>query len=49
MCNKAVDNDPHALDVVSEYYKTQKDKAVWYISFYKNTCSWLRYGSRNVW
>ena len=30
MCNKAVDNDPHALDVVSEYYKTQKmsDKAV---------------------
>ena len=30
MCNKAVDNYPHALEFVSECYKTQKmcDKAV---------------------
>ena len=30
MCNKAVDNYPHALEFVPECYKTQKvcDKAV---------------------
>ena len=30
MCNKAVDNYPHALEIVPECYKTQKlcDKAV---------------------
>ena len=30
MCNKAVHNDPHSLELVLECYKTQKmcDKAV---------------------
>ena len=30
MCNKEVDNYPHALEFVLEYYKTQKmcDKSV---------------------
>ena len=30
MCNKAVDNYPHSLEFVPEFYKTQKmcDKAV---------------------
>ena len=44
MCNKAVDNYPHALAFVPKCHKTQKicDKAV------KTYPSQMRYDSRNV-
>ena len=49
VCNKAVDNYPHALESILECCKTQKMWSCWYLSFYNEICTWILYDSRLVW
>ena len=42
ICNKAVDNDSHALRFVHDCYKIQKSRIVLSVFIFCNeTCSWM--------